>query len=140
MPLPPFIPTVILATADLGRAFQTHNRRATSARSLLIFGGIVLAVVGLVALLAYLDRRRKARRLTTDAELVLFRSLCRVHGLNAAEVTLLSQLAAANQLARRCDLFVDPSYLASSARRSGESAEDYARLHEVLFGRGPLAA
>jgi type VI protein secretion system component VasK len=140
MTVPPLIHTVILATADLGRAFQTHNRRTTSARGLLIFTGIVLAVIALVALLAYLDRWRKGRTLTTDAELVLFRSLCRVHGLTAAEINLLSQLAAANQLQRRCDLFIDPSYLASSARRSSENAEDYARLHEAIFGRDPLAA
>jgi hypothetical protein len=130
----------IVASANLGRAFQTHNRRSTSGQSLLIFVGIAVAVVGLVVLLAYLERRRKVRTVKKDAELILFRNLCRVHGLNAADIDLLAQLAAAKQLERRCDLFVDPGYLASSARGSGASAARYAKLHQALFGRDPQAA
>ena len=127
----------LLATTDLGRAFQTHTRRSTSGHAWLIFVGIALAVIALVVLLAYLERRKRDGNVKVDAELILFRNLCRVHGLSAAEINLLLQLTIAKGLAQRCAVFVDPSYLAAVAQRSGDRGAEYAKLHRTLFGRDP---
>ena len=124
---------LLLAAADLGRAFQAHTRRSTSIGNLLLYAGIALGFVAMLAALSYWDRRRKVQTFETDPELILFRSLCRVHGLPAADVQILTKLATVKNLERRSDLFVDPALLAETAHRPGTNADRYSRLHRRLF-------
>jgi len=130
-------PVILFASADLGRAFQSHSRRSGSGEHLLLFVGVALAVIGLLAAMAYWERRRKRKRVKTDTELLLFRNLCRIHQLPAAEIQLLQQAAESASLPRRSDIFVDPSILASHAKRSGANSKRYAKLHQKLFAAEP---
>ena len=126
-----------VANADLGRAFQAYNRRSSTTRNLFLFALVALAIIGLLVGLALWERRRKHKKVKIDAELILFRRLCRIHQLSAAETQLLQQLAESHRVARRADVFVDPTILETSAGRTGPKSKQYAQLYRSLFAAEP---
>ncbi|MFQ5732023.1 MAG: hypothetical protein ACE5KM_08715 [Planctomycetaceae bacterium] len=122
----------LVVGANLGRAFQSRSQTTTA--DLLTFAGIALAVVAILAGLAAWDRHRKRSVARTDAELILFRRLCRLHALTAADTHLLTQLAESRSPRLRSVLFVDPSFLDDAAQGGGQQADRYAQIRRVLFG------
>ncbi len=123
----------LTATANLGRAFQTHSRRSTSGSNLFLFIGVAVGIVALLSGLYFWDRRKSKKKVETDSELILFRRLCKLHNLTSAETGLLQNLAESRNLNRRSDLFVNPEVLTAGATRGG-SAKKFAELHKKLFG------
>lgn len=123
----------ILAT-DLGRAFQTHTRRSTTGSYLLWFLGAAALVSAFLAVLYLLDRRRVLKTVKQDAEELLFRELCRIHGLSPAESRLLLKLAESSGQTRRSDVFVDPDLLNAAVSRGNSDSDRYVDLRRKLFG------
>lgn len=128
----PVAQSVLVFATNLGKAFQTRNQSTSD--HLLIFGGVALAIAAILAALVVWDRRRKQGRVKSDAELILFRRLCRLHALKAADVNLLTQLAESRSPQLKSAVFVDPRILDARVDEGGRHAERYAELRAALFG------
>lgn len=122
-----------LFASNVGRAFQQHTERGSSNSGsfVLILLGIAAIVAAAVGAMYLLERRKAVRAVQVDSEQLLFRELCRIHGLNDQQSQLL--LALSESLgAGRCEIFVDPAIL-DGAIAAGH-AKSYASLRTRLFG------
>lgn len=107
----------------------------------LVISLVMIAIVGgilwLLARLLYGKERRSYNR-----PRALFRELCRAHGLDAASRRLLTDLARAQGVTQRAQLFLAPERF--EAARLGPKLAPRAReiqaLSARLFGAAPMAA
>jgi len=148
----------LLGATNLGRAFQAHSRQSSSGHFVLLLVVVAAVVSAFLAGLYYWERRRALNTVKRDSEELLFRELCRIHGLSPAEIALLRQVAAqtgrgsdaviqsrsANDSpasrerqrpeSRSCEVFINPAWLASADEWSSLDADRVSRLREKLFG------
>jgi hypothetical protein len=131
-----FLP-VLLAEADswreMGRDFRVDHTKLDP--SLIIASLVVLAAV--IAFLGFLHRlmnRREGRRLYNSPK-QLFRSLCRLHELTAADRRALVQLARSERLAQPASLFLDPDRFTTAVKSPAwqSQRQQLERLRAKLF-------
>jgi hypothetical protein len=128
---------VLLAEADswreMGRDFRVDHTKLDP--SLIIASLVVLvAVVAFLGFLHRLMNRREGRRLYNSPK-QLYRSLCRLHELTAADRRTLAQLARSARLTQPASLFLDPDRFTAALKSPAwqSQRQHLERLHAKLF-------
>ncbi len=131
-----FLP-VLLAEADswreMGRDFRVDHTKLDP--SLIIATLVVLiAVIAFLGFLHRLMNRREGRRLYNSPK-QLFRSLCRLHELTAADRRTLVQLARSERLPQPASLFLDPDRFTTALKSPPwqSQRQQLERLRTKLF-------
>ena len=124
----------LLAAVDL----SSVSRSAQDSRSVASYAGVLLAVLGIVAvcwLLLFLwDRYRHELCRAAQDPRTLFHELCRAHRLSRRDRRLLWQAAVVYRLEHPALVFAIPHYVNQLAGSAEPHADAYAGLAVRLFG------
>ena len=121
-------PTILLAGRASGASVQGGKLVA-----LLIAAGVGIAAICVAAIL--LSRWLKRQREYSHP--LLFRGLCRAHGLKMRDRRLLLRIAGLKKISAPARLFIEPAWL-DPARLPGSlksQAKDLLRLREQIFSQ-----
>jgi hypothetical protein len=122
----------LLGAGNLGAASRRADRVDTT--EALVWLGVAGGMIALVCLVICLGSRLHRRR-RYHSHGLLFRALCRIHGLDHRARRLLKQVARHHKLAQPARLFTEPKWLNPAGLRGAlrRRATEVAILRNRLF-------
>lgn len=124
---------LILANANLGKAFQSHTRRSASGSINFWYLSIAVLVIGFFILLANWSRIKARIVGEPPPEQLLFNDLCKLHNISDQERQLLQNAIENKTVPQPAYVFVDRTVLTKFAEQKS-AQQTYATLIEKLFG------
>ena len=125
----------ILANLDAFEAGRRYLERPGSSSANWFLLVAVIAIALLWVLLFYWDKFRKQFAKRVDNPQMLFVDLCKVHGLNLAEKSLLMKVINMAHLTQPSLVFIDPGIIGTMTDSGNPEAAEYGKLARKLFAK-----
>lgn len=124
----------LLASENLGKAFQAHSRRSGSWSDGIWFLLIVALTVAFFAIMYYWDRIKISVVGAPSHEEALLSDLCKLHHLSTVESELLSKALGQISLPQPAFIFVDRTILTQFSNGQGAPKRTCTALIKKIFG------
>ncbi|GAB4151102.1 MAG: hypothetical protein Tsb009_26330 [Planctomycetaceae bacterium] len=124
----------LIASAELGKAFQAHSRRSGGWSDTLWFLSLVLLAVGFFVLMYYWDKIKVTFVRPETPEEILFHELCKLHNLSKVECELLTKIVEQASPPQPAFVFVDRTLMVNYSRQPNAPKRTCAALMKKLYG------